>query len=60
MLLKLKIKRNLFIVIYRPKTSCVCEHTYAPTKTNTKFIILMHQKSIEKQKWHRSYDQITL
>ena len=35
---------------YRPKTSCMCEHTIKPLKTNTKFVILMHPKEFKKTK----------
>lgn len=35
---------------YRPKTSCMCEYTIKPLKTNTKFVILMHPKEFKKTK----------
>ena len=35
---------------YRPKSSCICEHTIEPINTNTKFVILMHPKEFKKTK----------
>lgn len=43
-------QREICYKCYRPKTSCLCEHTIKPIDTNTKFIILMHPKEYRKTK----------
>ena len=43
-------QREICYKCYRPKTSCLCEHTIKPIDTNTKFVILMHPKEYRKTK----------